>query len=77
LKDLDDTMLEMIAPCNVSEVVQATKQPCPSLSLHGGYRRKIAKAITAENFAKLKILRCMMAPFTKCVRFFERDDSSI
>jgi hypothetical protein len=105
LKDLDDTMLEMIAACNVREVVQLTKSHCPvhvvtrwfsrdfslswllrhELILSGldlnhpnaNTRRKIAKAITAENFAKLKILRSIMEPFTKCVRFFEGGDSSI
>jgi hypothetical protein len=105
LKDLDETMLEMIVACNISEVVQLTQSHCPvhvvtrwfspdfSLSwllgheqilsgldlshLNANSRTKIAKAITAENFAKLKILRSILAPFTKCVRFSERNDSSI
>jgi hypothetical protein len=105
LKALDDAILEMIAACNISEVVQVAKSHCPvhvvtrwfsrdsSLSwllqheqiptrldlshLNARDRRKIVKAMTADNFAKLKMLRSVTSPFTKCVCFFERDNISI
>jgi hypothetical protein len=40
-------------------------------------RRKVAKAINAENFTKTKMLRKFTNPVTKCVRFFEGNTASI
>jgi hypothetical protein len=40
-------------------------------------RRKVAKAISAENFTKMKMLSRLAHPFTKCVRFFEGNRASI
>jgi hypothetical protein len=43
----------------------------------GAERRKVAKANNAENFTKMKMLRRLTSPFTKCVRFFEGRSASI
>jgi hypothetical protein len=40
-------------------------------------RKKTARAMNAKNFAKLKMRRSNIIPFTKCVRFFEGDDVSV
>jgi hypothetical protein len=37
-------------------------------------REIIARLMKEETFAKLRMLRAIIIPFTKCVRFFERDD---
>jgi hypothetical protein len=87
-------MTEMIATCNMSEVLQLTKSHCDnSLSwllqreqirrvLNLGRvntvdRRQFTKTANAEDFAKLKMLRSIINPFTECLHFFERDDTAI
>jgi hypothetical protein len=39
--------------------------------------KKTARAMNAENFAKLKMPRSIIIPFTKCARYFEGDDISV
>jgi hypothetical protein len=40
-------------------------------------RKQTARAMNAEHFAKLNMLRSNIIPFTKCLRFFEGNDISV
>jgi hypothetical protein len=45
--------------------------------INAAVSKKTARAMNSENFAKLKMLRSNIIPFTKCMRFFEGDDISV